>query len=146
MSIIRTDNEVDSLEILKLVRETADYYRQMAELLVEENLDKRLTKLARERETFIAPFEKVVKQLDELPARPDPDKELMQQFGGKLTQLFSSDARNAILDKCLEQDHKLADLVRHTKLGELSADIQQLLDQLADNLSDSKKTLQALKD
>jgi formyltetrahydrofolate hydrolase len=146
MSIIRTDNEADSLEILKLVRETADYYRQMAELLDEDKLDERLTKLARARESFIAPFEKVVKQLDELPVRPDPDKELMQQLGGKLTQLFSPDARNAILDKCLEEDHKLADLVRHTKLGELSADIQALLDKLADNLNDSKKIIQALKD
>ena len=145
MSILRTDNQADSLEILKLVRETADYYRQMAELLAEDNLDNPLTNLGRERETFTSPFEKVVKQLGELPARPDPDKELMQQLGGKLSQLFSTDARNTILDKCLEHDHELADLVRHTKLGELSADIQQLLDQLADNLNKSKKIIQALK-
>ncbi|MDX1678275.1 hypothetical protein [Arsukibacterium sp.] len=145
MSIIRTDNEADSLDILKLIIETADYYREMAELLAEYHLDEPLTELARKREAFIDPFEQVVKQLDELPARPDPDKELMQKLGGKLTQLLSTDARNAILDKCLEEDHKLADLVRHTKLGEISATVQTLLDQLADNLNHSKKVLQALK-
>ena len=146
MSIIRTDNEADSLEILKLIIETADYHQQMAELLPDNNINDCLTKLGRERQAFIAPFEKVVKQLGELPARPDPDKELMQQLGGKLSQLFSTDAKNTILDKCLEEDHKLADLVRHTKLGELSTNIQTLLDQLADHLNNSKKMIQTLKD
>lgn len=146
MSIIRTDNEADSLEILKLIIETSDYHQKMAELLPDNNTNDCLTKLGRERQAFIAPFENVVKQLGELPARPDPDKELMQQLGGKLSQLFSTDAKNTILDKCLEEDHKLADLVRHTKLGELSTNIQTLLDQLADHLNNSKKMIQTLKD
>lgn len=146
MSIIRTDNETDSLEILKLIIETADYYREMAELLAEDKLDDRLTKLGRERETFIAPFQQVVEQLGELPAKPDPDKELLQQLGGKLTQLFSADSKNAILDKCLHEDDKLADLVRHTALGEKSAEFQKKLDALAENLNNSKKVIQALKD
>lgn len=145
MSIIRTDNQADGLEILKLVIETADYYREMAELLQEDNLDNSLTKLARERETFEAPFHNVVEQLDELPARPDPDKELMQKIGGKITKLLSADARNAILDKCLREDDKLADLVRHTALGEQSAEFQKLLDALAANLNDTKKIIQSLK-
>ncbi|WP_213995197.1 hypothetical protein [Arsukibacterium sp.] len=146
MAIIRSDNEADGVEILKLIIETTDYYRSMAELLAEDNLEAAIAEIAGNRESFIAPFQEVVKQLGELPARPDPDKELMQKIGGELTKFFSADAKNAILDKCLHEDDKLADLVRRTALGEQSAAFQQKLDALADNLNDTKKVIQALKD
>lgn len=145
MTILRTDKQADSLEILKLIIETADYYRAMAEMLTEDNLDTALAKISRNRATFIAPFQNIVEQLDELPARPDPDKELMQQLGGQITKLFSADSTNAILDKCLHEDEKLADLIRHTTLGENAAEFQKQLDALSDDLNNTKKLIQTLK-
>lgn len=146
MSIIRTDNQADSVEILKLVIETKDYYREIANVLEDDNLAKKLDSIASERASYIEPFENVVKELDELPAKPDPDKELLHRIGGELTKIFSADSKNAILDKCLQEDEKLADVINGTKLGEESAKYQKLLDALAENLRTTQKSVQALKD
>jgi rubrerythrin len=146
MSILRTDNQADSIEILKLVIETTDYYREIAKVVGDDSLASKLNDIANERSSYIEPFENVVKDLGELPAKPDPDKELMQIIEGGLTQFFSANSKDAILDKCLQEDEELATVVKRTKLGEKSAEYQKLLDALAENLSKTQKSIQALKD
>lgn len=146
MSIMRTDNEADGVEILKLVIETADYYREIANVVEDDNIASKLDNIANERASYIEPFRNVVKELGELPAKPDPDKELLQKVEGELTQFFSDDSKNAILDNCLQEDEKLADVIKETKLGEESAEFQKRLDSLAEHLSNTKKSVQALKD
>lgn len=141
MSIIRTDEQADALEILKLIIETADLYRAMGELLTQEKVNHPLFAIAQEREAYIEPFQKVVIALDELPARPDSDKELVDEIAGKITQLLSADFENAILDKCLRKDAVLADVIDRTALGDKSAEIKTLLDALNGHISDSKKRL-----
>ena len=146
MSILRTDNQADSIEILKLVIETTDYYREIAKVVGDDNLASKLNDIANERASYIEPFENVVKDLGELPAKPDPDKELLHKIEGELTQFFSANSKNAILDKCLQEDEELATVVKRTELGEKSAKYQKLLDALAENLSKTQKSIQALKD
>ena len=146
MSILRTDNQADSIEILKLVIETTDYYREIAKVGGDDNLASKLNDIANERSSYIEPFENVVKDLGELPAKPDPDKELLHKIEGELTQFFFANSKNAILDKCLQEDEELATVVKRTKLGEKSAEYQKLLDALAENLSKTQKSIQALKD
>ena len=145
MSILRTDDQADSIEILKLVVETKDYYREIASVLEDGELANKLEAIANERESFIEPFQNVVKDLGELPAKPDPDKTLMQVIQGELTKLFSVDEKNAILDKCLQEDEALETAVKNTKLGQKSAEYQKLLDELAENINNTKKIVQALK-
>jgi len=141
MSIIRTDDQADALEILKLIIETADFYRAMGELLTEENVHHQLFDIANEREGYIKPFREVLKKLHELPAAPDSDKELVEQLGGKITQLLSADSTNAILDKCLKKDEVLAELINNTALGEQSTEFKILLDSLEEHLANTKKIL-----
>lgn len=146
MSILRTDNQADSIEILKLVIETTDYYREIAKVVGDDNLASKLNDIANERSSYIEPFENVVKDLGELPAKPDPDKELLHKIEGELTQFFFANSKNAILDKCLQEDEELATVVKRTELGEKSAEYQKLLDALAENLSKTQKFIQTLKD
>ena len=141
MSIIRTDDQADALEILKLIIETADFYRAMGELLTEENVHHQLFDIANEREGYIEPFREVLKKLHELPAGPDSDKEMVEQLGGKITQLLSADSTNAILDKCLKKDEVLAELINNTALGEQSTEFKILLDSLEEHLANTKKIL-----
>ena len=79
MSIIRTDEQADAQVILKLIIETADFYRAMGDLLTQDNVNHPLFDIAEQREAFIEPFQKVVKALDELPETPDSDKELVEE-------------------------------------------------------------------
>jgi hypothetical protein len=141
MSILRTDDQADALEILKLIIETADFYRAMGELLTEENVHHQLFDIANEREGYIEPFREVVKELHELPAAPDSDKEFVEQLGGKITQLFSADSTNSILDKCLKKDEVLVELISDTALGEQSTEFKRLLDSLDQHLANTKKIL-----
>ena len=138
MSIIRTDEQAEALDILKLIIETADFYRAMGELLTEENVHHQLFDIAKERESYIEPFREVVKELHELPAAPDSDKELVEQLGGKITQLFSADSEKAILDKCLKKDDLLAEVIKSSTLGEHSTEFKKLLDSLYDHLAYTK--------
>ena len=145
MSIILSNNEADGVEILKLVMETTDYYREMAQVLSDNEVDHDLQRIANERSSFIAPFEALVKDLGELPAQPDPDLELMQKLGGQISKLFATDSQNTILDKCLREDAKLKELVTNTHLGDLSADYQTLLDSLLAHLQATEQALHSLK-
>ena len=145
MSIILSNNEADGVEILKLVMETTDYYREMAEVLADNDVDHDLQRIANERSSFISPFETLVRDLGELPAQPDPDLELMQKLGGQLSKFFAADSQNTILDKCLREDAKLKELVTNTKLGELSAGYQSLLDSLLEHLRATEQALHSLK-
>lgn len=141
MPILRTAEQADALEILKLIIETADFYRAMGELLTQEEVNHNLFQIAEEREAFIAPFEEVVRALHEFPSTPDSDKEFIEELGGRITQLLSADSKNAILDKCLKKDAVLVEAINNTALGEHSADAKTLLDSLSDHLADTKKHL-----
>ena len=145
MPILRTDDQADSIEILKLIVETKDYYREITNVLEDGELASKLDTIANERASFIEPFQNVVKDLGGLPAKPDPDKTLMQVIEGELTKLFSVDEKNAILDKCLQEDEALETAVKNTELGQKSEEYQKLLDELAENINNTKKTVQALK-
>ncbi len=141
MSIIRTDDQADALGILKLIIQTADFYRAMGDALTKENIQHQLFDIADEREAFITSFQQVTKELGDLPSTPDADREWIEEIGGKLTQLFSDDPKNAIEEKCLEKDTELANLVNTTTLGEQSAEIKQRLDSLNEHLISSKARL-----
>lgn len=141
MSIIRTDEQADAQVILKLIIETADFYQAMGELLKQDNVNHPLFEIAQERETYIEPFLKVVKALDELPVTPDSDKELVEEVAGKLTQLLSTDYESAIYDRCLKKDAVLAEVINNTTLGEQSAEVKTLLDALNDHLADTRKRI-----
>jgi len=141
MSIIRTDDQADAQQILKLIIETADFYRAMGALLTEENVEHQLFEVAEEREAYTEPFQEVLKELDELPMAPDPEKELVEELYGKVTQLFSADLKGAILDKCLNKDELLAALISNTALGAHSAEAKKALDALHDHLAHTKNRL-----
>lgn len=141
MSIIRTDAQADALEILKLIIQTADFYRAMGEQLSAENIQHSLFAIADERETFIESFQHIIKELGDLPSTPDADKEWIEEIGGKLTQLFADNPKRAIENKCLEKDELLVNLVNTTTLGEHSADIKQQFDALNQHLISSKVRL-----
>lgn len=141
MSIIRTDEQADAQVILKLIIETADFYRSMGELLTQDNINHPLFEIAQERETYVEPFLKVVKTLGELPVTPDSDKELVEEITGKLTQLLSRDYKNVIFDRCLKKDAVLAEVINNTTLGEHSAEVKTLLDALNEHLADTRKRI-----
>lgn len=141
MSIIRTDEQADALDILKLIIETADLYRAMGELLTEENVHHELFDIAKERESYIEIFRDVVRQLGELPEAPDSDRELVEQLGGKVTQLFSADSTKAILEKCLKKDDVLAEVISNTRLDEHSAEFKNLLESLNHHLTTTRQRL-----
>ncbi len=139
MSIIRTDEQADAQVILKLIIETADFYRSMGELLTQDNINHPLFEIAQEREAYVEPFLKVVKTLGELPVTPDSDKELVEEIAGKLTQLLSTDYKNVIFERCLKKDAVLAEVINNTTLGEQSAEVKNLLDSLNEHLADTQK-------
>ncbi|ODN67246.1 hypothetical protein [Methylophaga muralis] len=141
MSIIRTDEQAEALDILKLIIETADFYRAMGELLTQENVNHQLFEIANEREAYIEPFRKVVKELGELPEAPDSDKEWIDELGGKMTKWLSVDSTHAILEKCLKKDEVLADVINKTALGDQSTEFRKLLDSLYDHLAHTKKRI-----
>lgn len=144
MSILRTQDQVDGVEILRLIIETADYHRAMAELLEAKGTENTLLAVASERETYIQPFQSLLKELDELPAEPDPDKELMQAIGGKITKMLSRDADTALLEKCLHKEDELSELVNQAALKDRSLETKMLLNALAENIDQTKQAILAL--
>lgn len=146
MSILRTNEEADAVELLKLVIETSDYYQAMAEVVEDQHVGGELSTIAKARAEFKQPCEDAVKELGELPASPDPDKELMQKVGGELTNIVAEDSNQAIVDKCLKEDAKLDNLIEQTELARTSSNWRQLLDSLSEHLAQTKDRIQRLTD
>lgn len=145
MSIIRTEQQADAVEILKLVMETHDYYADMSEV-ANDDIGAVLECVAAERASFIPRAKAMVKALGELPVQPDPDKELLQKVGGGITQLLAGDSNDAVIDKCLQHDQKLADLLANTELRGDAHEHQPLIEQLSQHLHATRSKLSGLKD
>ncbi|MBL4835668.1 MAG: hypothetical protein JKY26_17095 [Pseudomonas sp.] len=141
MSIIRTDEQADAQEILKAVLKTAHFYRAMNEELAHDPVGGVLSDVANEREAFVVPFEQLVKQLDELPADPDSDREWFEELGGKIAKLLSADSKAAVLDKCMEKDNALAELLDGAEEGDKSPEFKRLIDSLEEHLADTRARL-----
>ena len=141
MSIIRTDEQIDALELLKTVVKTAHFYRSMSEQATQQSVVQLLSEIAAERESYTGPLECEVRKLQELPAAPDADEEWVDELGGKIAQLFSADANGAVVNKCLEKDDALAAQVQHAQRGDQSAEMKQLLDALSAHLVATKERL-----
>lgn len=138
MSIIRTDEQADALEILKSVLKTAHFYRAMSEELAQDQVAEELSDIANEREAFVAPFQQAVKQLDELPAEPDADREWFEELGGKIAKFLSADSKAAVLNKCIEKDDALVELLNGAELGDKSPKFKRLIDSLGAHLADTR--------
>lgn len=138
MSIIRTDEQADAQELLKSVVKTAQFYRAMSEELAQDPVGGVLSDIANEREAFVVPFEQLVKQLDELPAEPDADREWFEELGGKIAKFLSADSKAAVLDKCMEKDDALAELLNDAELGDKSPEYKHLIDSLEEHLADTR--------
>lgn len=138
MSIIRTDEQADALEILKSVLKTAHFYRAMSEELAQDPVSDVLSDIANEREAFVAPFRQVVKQLDELPAEPDADREWFEELGGKIAKWLSADSKAAVLNKCIEKDDALVELLDGAEQGDKSPEFKRLIASLEKHLADTR--------
>ena len=134
MSIIRTDEQADAQEILK----TAHFYRAMSEELAQNPVGEVLADIANEREAFVAPFEQAVKQLDELPAEPDADREWFEELGGKIAKFLSADSKAAVLNKCIEKDEALFELLDGAEQDDKSPELTRLIDSLEEHLADTR--------
>lgn len=143
MSLIRTDEQVDAQEILKLTIKTAEFYREMGESLSKDNVDHSLFEIAKQRESFIAPLESAVEALHEYPTAPDADKEFVDELSGKVSKLFSDDSKSAIFDKCLKHDEALADRINSIVLSEQSTELKRILDSLNAHLLNTKADLKS---
>ncbi|MEH6565487.1 MAG: hypothetical protein V7756_09215 [Halopseudomonas sp.] len=141
MSILRTDEQVDALEILKSVMKTAHFYRAMSEQLAQEPVGKLLADIAAKREAYVAPFEQVVKQLHELPAPPDADEEWLEELGGKIAKFLSGDSKTTVLEKCLEKDDALVELLNGAELGDKSPEFKRLIDDLEGHLVETRERI-----
>ena len=58
-----------------------------------------------------------------------------------MTNLFSADSTQAILDKCLKKDEVLAELINNTALVEQSTEFKKLLDSLYKHLAETKQLI-----
>ncbi len=141
MSIMRTDEQIDALEILKSVVKTAHFYRAMSEQLAQEPVGDLLANIAAKREAYVAPFEQVVKQLHELPAPPDADEEWLEELGGKISKFLSGDSNATVLEKCLEKDDALVELLKGAELGDKSPEFKRLIDELEGHLSETRQRI-----
>lgn len=138
MSLILTDEQADAQEILKAVLKTAHFYRAMSEELAQDPVSVVLSDIANEREAFVAPFEQVVKQLDELPAEPDADREWFEELGGKIAKFLSADSKAAVLNKCIEKDEALFELLDGAEQDDKSPELTRLIDSLEEHLADTR--------
>lgn len=143
MSIMRTDEQIDALEILKSVVKTAHFYRAMSEQLAQEAVGDLLAEIAAKREAFVAPLEHVVKQLHELPAAPDADEEWLEELGGKIANFFSADSNAAVLDKCIEKDNALAELLKEAELGDKEPEFKRLIGELEGHVVETRERIRA---
>jgi hypothetical protein len=109
-SLLRDPEEVALNELLAGCLALAESYSRLAESLVSENPDAAevFASLAEARRRAASKLELDVRRMDELPAEPDPDRELLSLLTSLARGLVSADRTRALAEDRAAAERDLA--------------------------------------
>lgn len=139
-----SDLEVALNEVLVACHESIDHFNDATQLVNNEFIARELTTIASNRKRLITQLEAKVRELGDLPAVPDPDKEESEILLHHLGAAITNDYTNTILAQRIEAEKNIQQLIH--KLAEADADgeCETLLRNLTTHTAETLQKLTAI--
>lgn len=125
-----SDLEVTLNELLVACRESVDHFRDATRIIAAEKMAQDLKQIADAREHFIPALESQIRELGDLPAMPDPDKEDGEMLIHHIGAAVSDDYTHTLLQQRIEAEKNILTLIEQTKNNDEDKACGSLLDEL----------------
>lgn len=117
--ILRSDGSMALDEITHACQVAADHYQKFADSVDSDDLSNMFRRLAAMHRGQVACLDSLVRGMDELPGRPDPDLETLQRLGVWLRAVMADRERDALLDKAEDLERNVKNAVEKALRHEL---------------------------
>lgn len=138
---IKNDREVAFDEVNRLLRLSGDQYRDAAARMDDPALVEWLMQQATRRLALSEQLEQLIRQTGELPARPDPDQELVKNVLAGIKEAFS---RNHVAYELEQRDLleiELAGAIEVARHYHPAPDMEQFLVELASHVHEVREQI-----
>ncbi len=139
-----SDLEVSLNELLVACRESVDHFRDATRIVAAEKVAQELTHIADAREKFIPALEQQIRELGDLPAMPDPDKEDSEMLLHHIGAAVSDDYTNALLQQRIAAEKNILSLIDKTRALDEPNSNNKLLNNLRADAGNAIEKLSAL--
>lgn len=139
-----SDLEVSLNELLVACRESVDHFRDATRIIAAETITLELKKIADAREYFIPGLENQIRELGDLPAVQDPDKEDGEMLIHHIGAAVSDDYSGTLLLQRIEAEKHILELIEKTKISDNNNSCKKLLGNLAQQVNEAIEKLSLL--
>lgn len=136
-----SDLEVALNELLVACRESADHFRDGAQLVTDQQMAAELNRLATERESFIQPIEHKIRALGDLPSVPDPDKEDGEMLLHHIGAAVSEDYTGKLAQQRIDAEKTLLQIIDRAKNLDEKKALEPVLNDLMTNVNSTLEKL-----
>lgn len=125
-----SDLEVALNELLVACRESVDHFRDASRIIAAEKMVQDLKEIADAREYFIPTLENKIRDLGDLPAVPDPDKEDSEMLIHHIGAAVSDDYTCTLLQQRIDAEKNILELIKRAKNNDDDNACKKLLEEL----------------
>lgn len=125
--LLRNDVQVALNQVEELCIEAADHFANSVRRSEDPELCALFASLARSHDELARDIAEQLRQMDDLPKAPDPDREVAVEVLSAVKEFFSSDARATMLEEHIIMETRLADAASAALNTATSADVEKLL-------------------
>lgn len=111
MNLLRTDLQTALHDLHVALQENIDNYRDASTFVEDRRAGELFAAIAGEREPLRDEIEQAIRDVGDLPAAPDTDKETGEQLLHRLQSLFSRDQTEDVIAQRLEAEAALEEVL-----------------------------------
>jgi hypothetical protein len=142
--LLRDDAQIALNEIHSLCIEAADHYALAATKTCVSSIKNQLLESVRQHHAFAARLATYIRQMDDQPRLPDPDKETVESFISNIKMKLVKDEKQALIQEQIKFEQKLIEAVRAGMQMNFSTDIKALLEQMLRYITGIQESLASL--
>ena len=141
--MIRDERLAALNNLIEQCKDEADLYQEAAGLTEEPALGELFTKTGRERERLASELSTYLRQLGDLPAAPDRDRETLEELVTRLKAALSVDKRLVLIDERLQAEKELSSLIESALREKMPVQVHSFLVTMQQNVTDTMDELAA---
>lgn len=143
MNIIRNEQQASLNALGIALQESVDHFQYAIDILEKSTETALMEELASNRQAFVERVDAALRELGELPGKPDDDRETVANLIHRLTALFASDGASKIIEQRLVAEQHLAGLAADARQSGVEGKTRELVDDVALHIQDATDQLQA---
>lgn len=140
-----SDTEVALNELLVACRESIDHYQDATELVERSDIGQTFLDIVKHRKLVLARLESAIRELGDLPAVPDPDKEAGEMALHHLGAAVSADYTEEVLAQRINAEENILTLTHAANATEANKSCTEVLNDLSKHIDETINVLTAFK-